>query len=498
MELLRKRTLTLLFAFSVLAFAVMGYHPGAEDDNFYLPAIKARLNPELYHRGAEFFTLQLRTSKFDNWMASFVHFTHIPVDWSVLVWQFLSIFFILLASWSVIEQVFEEASARWAAIAMLGAMFTLPVSGTALYLVDQYLHPRNGATALILGGIALILAGRRLLAVPFLLLAFVLHPLMAAFGISFCCFLVVLTLQPVQVYLLEPPRRLVSQAATPVAAVIPFLWIFSAPSPYWLQALHTRQCFFLYQWEWYEWLGAIGPLVLFWLAARWARKRGNHKLATLLIALLAFGAFQQLIAMVILSPFAPVGLATLEPMRYLHLIYMFLVLLGGAYAGKFLLRASVWRWAAYLLLINLPMFYVQRQLFAATPHIELPGTATGNPWLQAFAWIRTNTPTGAYFALDPGYMTAPGEDFHSFRALSERSAMSDAYKDTATVTKQPELALDWRTQVDAQKGWSHFQLADFERLKSQFGVTWVLVANPAPAGLDCRWHNASLTVCQVP
>ena len=498
MELFRQRTLALLFGFSALAFVVTGYHPGAEDDNFYLPAIKARLNPNLYHRGAEFFTLQLRTSKFDNWIAAFIHLTHIPVGWTELLWQFLATFFILFASWAVIEQVFEEAAARWAAIALLGAMFTLPVSGTALYIVDQYLHPRNLATALILGAIAFILAGRRLLAAPFLLLAFVLHPLMGAFGISFCGFLAVLTLQPIQVYLLEPPRRLVSQTATPVAAVIPFFWIFSRPSPYWLQALRTRQCFFLYQWEWYEWLGAIGPLVIFWLAARWARKRGNQKLATLLIALLAFGIFQQLIAMVILSPLAPAGFATLEPMRYLHLIYMFLVLLGGALAGKYLLRTSVWRWAVFLLIINLPMFFVQRQLFAATPHIEMPGAPSGNPWLQAFAWIRTNTPTDAYFALDPSYMTAPGEDYHSFRGLSERSAMADAYKDTATVTKEPELALEWRTQVDAQAGWSHFQLADFERLKSQFGVTWVLVANPAPAGLDCRWHNASLTVCRIP
>ena len=476
----------------------MGYHPGAEDDNLYLPSIKARLNSDLYHRGAEFFTLQLRTSKFDNWMAAFVRFSHIPVGWSVLLWQFLSTFFILFTAWTVIKQVFEEASARWAAIALFGAMFTLPVSGTALYLVDQYLHPRNLATGLILGAIALTLARKRLLAVPFLLLAFVLHPLMAAFGISFCCFLTVLTLQPVQVYLLEPPRRLVAQTATPVAVAVPFLWVFSAPSPYWLQALRTRQCFFLYQWEWYEWLGAIGPLVLFWLAARWARKRGNQKLATLLIALLAFGVFQQLVAMVILSPFAPAGLATLEPMRYLHLVYIFLVLLGGAFAGNYLLKTSLWRWAVYLLIINLPMFYVQRQLFAATPHIELPGAPTSNPWLQAFAWIRANTPTDAFFALDPGYMTAPGEDYHSFRALAERSALADAYKDTATVTKEPELASEWRTQVDAQSGWSQFQLDDFERLKSQFGVTWVLVASPALSGLDCRWHNASLTVCRVP
>jgi hypothetical protein len=50
----------------------------------------------------------------------------------------------------------------------------------------------------------------------------------------------------------------------------------------------------------------------------------------------------------------------------------------------------------------------------------------------------------------------------------------------------------------AQSGWKNFQLADFERLKAEFGVDWVLVSDPPPAGLDCRWHNGTLAVCAVP
>ncbi|MDE3150134.1 MAG: hypothetical protein KGL37_11760, partial [Acidobacteriota bacterium] len=93
---------------------------------------------------------------------------------------------------------------------------------------------------------------------------------------------------------------------------------------------------------------------------------------------------------------------------------------------------------------------------------------------------------------------APGEDYHSFRALAERSQLADAIKDTAVVTQVPDLAPDWNEQIEAAKGWSHFQLADFERLKSEFGVNWVLVSYPQPVGLACRWHDASLAVCQVP
>jgi len=156
------------------------------------------------------------------------------------------------------------------------------------------------------------------------------------------------------------------------------------------------------------------------------------------------------------------------------------------------------RWAAFLLIANGCMFAWQRAEFAGTQHLELPGRRPGNEWLQAFAWIGENTPTNAYFALDPHYMEAPGEDYHGFRALAERSQLADAVKDAAVVTVVPELGPAWARQVAAQRGWRNFTLADFERLKAQFGVNWTLTAYPAPAGLDCRWHNRTLSACQIP
>jgi len=66
------------------------------------------------------------------------------------------------------------------------------------------------------------------------------------------------------------------------------------------------------------------------------------------------------------------------------------------------------------------------------------------------------------------------------------------------VTQVPELGPAWNRQVEAQQGWKNFRLADFERLKTEFGVDWVLVTNPSPTGLDCRWHNEFLSVCQIP
>jgi hypothetical protein len=493
-----KRNFLLILAFSVLGFGAMGYHPGIEDDGIYLTAVKSELNPALFPHDAAFFKLQMRTSVFDTWMAHFARWTGIPAPWAELLWQSISILMVLWACWSIVRRLFQDAAARWAGVAMVAAMFTLPVAGTALYIMDQHLHPRNPATALILFAVSRILAGKRWQAAPLLGLAFVLHPLMGALGISFCCFLALTLCEPLRMRLRVLRARLLPRGAASLAAIIPFGWVFDPPSHAWLKAQHTRHYLNLYQWAWYEWLGAIGPLLLFWLAAHIARKRGEAMLARFATAILIYGVFQQAVAMFILSPLAPIGLCALEPMRYLHLVYIFMMLIGGAYLGRYVLRARLWRWAIFLAVAYGSMFLAQRQIFAASAHFELPAVTSSNPWLQAFDWIKRNTPEDAYFALDPMYMAAPGEDYHSFRALAERSQLADSVKDTSVVTKVPELGPAWKRQLEAQQGWSSFQLADFERLKAGFGVDWVLVAYPPPVGLACRWHNEVVTVCQIP
>jgi len=500
----------LVLLFSILGFLVMGYHPGAEDDSIYLSAIKAQLNPALYPHDAAFFHLQLRTSVFDTWMARFIQGTGMPVAWAALFWQSISILLFVWACYGIIRMLFKEEAARWAGVAMSVAMFTLPVSGTALYILDQHLHPRNPATALILLGVWRVLAGRRWQAALLLALAFALHPLMGAFGIFFCCVLALTLDDSVHARLCSRRERMRSTSTFTATAFIPFGWIFSPPSREWVNAARTGHIyheFQLYQWDWYEWLGAIAPLVLFWVAARVAAKRGEIRLCRFCCAILIYGVSMQLLSMVILFPGAPIGLSTLEPMRYLQLVYIFLVLIGGVYLGKYLLKTHVWRWTIFLLAANGGMFIAQRQIFASTAHLELPSMASANPWLQAFEWIRLNTPHNAYFAVDPNYMAAPGEDYHGFRALAERSALADIIKDTAVVTKAPELGPEWAREVQAEScelgsrrcpGWARFQLADFERLKAEFGVNWVLVSYPPPTGLACRWHNDVLTVCQIP
>ena len=476
--------------FTALGFLVMGYHPGLEDDGVYLTAVKADLNPALFPQNSDFFSIQLQATLFDGSMAHFVRWTRIPLAWAELGWQFVSLFLILWACNRIAKQVFAERRAQWAAVAMVAAMLTLPVAGTALNIADQHLHPRNLATAFILISVSRILEGKRWHAIPFLMLAFAMHPIMAALGISFCAFLTVALLE-------ESPFRF-RAAQDSLAGAVPLGWMFEPASPTWREAVSTRGYYFLYNWAWYEWLGALAPLFLFWLLSRVAQKHGETKLARFAVAVFAYGVFQQIVAMVILTPNAFERLAPLQPMRYLQLVYIFMALAAGGLIGRFLIKTRVWRWAVYLLVLNGSMFLVQWELIDDGAHLELPNQVSSNPWLQAFTWIRMNTPTDAYFALDPNYLSSPREDFHSFRALAERSQLSDADKDAAVVTQVPSLGPVWHEQQMAQAGWPQFQLGDFERLKTQFGVDWVVVDYPQPAGLACQWHNHALTVCRIP
>ncbi len=488
MKKLLSRNLFPVLAFSLSAFAVMGYHPGYEDDGVYLAAVQRDLNPALYPHGSEFFGLQLQATVFDKWVAAFVRLTHIPVPYTELLWQCACVLLIVFACWRIACALFAEERARWAGVAMVSAMLTLPVAGAAIYLADQSLHPRNVAAAFILLAVWRVLAGRRWQAIPLLALAFLFHPIMGAFGVSFCFILSMV---------LCPPAWLHSFGSAPLA-LAPLGWIFAPPNPLWRKALDTRTYYYLYKWTWYEWLGALAPLVLFWLLWRFARRSGETVLARFALAVLLYGVFQQLVAFVMLTPPQFIRLTPLQPMRYLQLVYYFMALIAGALLGRRVLRARVWRWAVYLAVIDGAMLAAQVYQFPSCPHFEMPWTSPANPWLQAFAWIRHNTPIDAYFAAGPYYLAAPGEDYHGFRALAERSQLADAIKDAAVVTQVPELAVEWNREVEAQAGWRRFKLQDFERLRREFGVDWVLVAYPPPAGLDCRWHNSPLTVCRVP
>ena len=368
----------LVLLLTVLGFAVMGYHPGLEDDGVYLSAVKADLNLSLYPHDSDFFRLQLQATVFDRWMAGFIRVTRIPVPWAELLWQFLSLYLVLWAAYRIGQRLFPERRSQWAGVAFLAAMFTLPVAGTALNVADQHLHPRIVATAFILFAVDRVLARRIWPAACLLVLALAMHPIMAAFGISFCFFLAITITDRLGSWLGSV------RGTSLVAAAAPMRWVFEPPTPIWRRALESRRYDFLYRWTWYEWLGALGPLVLFWLLRRYALGRGETPLARFALGLLLYAMFQQAVAMILLAPAALVRITPLQPMRYLHLVYVFLALAGGGLLGRHVLGGRLWRWALFLVAVNGGMFVAQRLMFPASDHLELPGRALGQPLAAGF------------------------------------------------------------------------------------------------------------------
>jgi hypothetical protein len=274
--------------------------------------------------------------------------------------------------------------------------------------------------------------------------------------------------------------------AQPSAAALLLLPSLAPVSGVYRGILDTSHAYFLVtRWQWYEWLGIFGPLAILWAIARY-----YPNLRPLCRALIAFGLLSFAAALLLCIPrFA--GLAELQPLRSLHLIFILLFVFLGGILAESVLKSHAWRWVVLFLPICAGMFYAQRQLFPATSHLEFPWTAPSNPWAQAFDWVRHNTPADAVFALDPNYMNLPNEDEHGFRELAERSSLANVH-DKGAVSMFPALASDWSAQYQSQQPWP----PDFHRLRQTYNVTWVVLQNPAPP-LVCPYRNPAVAVCQV-
>jgi hypothetical protein len=485
-----RKQIALLLLITIGAMLVHGYHPAAEDGELYLPGIKKNLNPALYRFNDQFFMSHAHMTLFDELVAASVRLTHLPFDDVIFFWHFACIFLFLLGSWRVARICFNQERAAWGGVALVAALLTIPVAGTALYIMDQYLSPRDISTAGIMLVLAEALRGRWLWVLLGILAIAFIHPLMAVFGTALLACLCLAR------------RRSTASAVSAEEAMIAAAWLlplalFLAPiSNVYGQLLHTNYAYFLVlDWRWYEWLGIIGPLLLLWALASYDSGWDLPNITILCWALIAFELSFFAAALLLCIPrLAPLALA--QPMRCLHLVFILLFLLLGGVLAESLLKSHVWRWALLLAPLCLGMFLVQRRLFPATEHLELPGRTPQNAWVQAFAWVRDHTPQDAIFALNPNYMNLPGEDEHGFRAVAERSALASVH-DAGSVIMFPALASRWEPQIQAQHGWRDFQPSDFRRLRREYGVTWIVLERRTVAGLNCPYENGVVMVCRV-
>lgn len=464
-----------------------GYHPLADDGAIYVSGIKKLLQPGLYRTDGVFVTSHMRFSVFSHLFAGAVQYSHATLPVVLFISHLASIFLFLLGCSAVAEKLFLSAASRWGAVLLAAACFTLPVAGTALFLMDPYVTARSFSTPLSLFALAATLAESWWMAALWIVLAGLLHPLMAAFTGLFLIAVI-----------LASRRMWRSLAASCAAAFLLSAGIFlsrrgAMAAPAYREAVLSRTYFFLSRWEWYEYLGIVLPLILLLIAA-W-RLRGRGPVGSLCIAATAYGGCALLVALCFVHSGGSFLLARLQPLRAFHILYAVGVLLLGGFAG-WLTRRRVWA-AGLLYTVSLcAMAAGQRLTYRSSQPVEWPGSSPRNPWQQAFLWIRANTPPDAIFAVDSAYIEAPGEDAQSFRANSERSVLADWYKDGGVAAMFPEAQEPWLRQMRATAGLNQATDAEREARTRPFGVSWILLPAQARTDLTCPYVNQAVRVCR--
>jgi len=145
------------------------------------------------------------------------------------------------------------------------------------------------------------------------------------------------------------------------------------------------------------------------------------------------------------------------------------------------------------------MFVVSRQTYPNSAQVEFPSTTSSNPWVNTLLWVRQNTPPDAVFAVDSRYFEDPVADVHGFRAVAERSALADYFKDGGVVSLFPGLADEWKSMSNATYGLNHFSPAQFQSLREEYPeVSWTVIRGSAPAGMSCPYQQQGYAVCRLP
>lgn len=472
-----------------------------------MAGIKHVLDPSLYPHASEFAVTHPRFSYFADTVAALVRLSHLSLGLVLLLLHLASIWATLFAAWHLAARCYAGREARVGAVTLLAVWLTLPIAGTSIFLMDPYVTARSLSTPcglLALVGLEAFLSSQEpgrtrrwqglVLCCGSLAVAAVMHLLMAAYALGF---VLVLGSQ------LSEKRAVRRWGAIglPLLAVA-MAWGIQVRSPgesaAYLQVQMTRSYWFLSDWAWYEQIGLAAPLTILATVACKRRWWDETKIALARTAVVC-----SLTAVVVALLFARAGAAThtvawLQPLRIFQITYILMILGLGAALGERLLKRSVLRWAVVFCSLGGIMLFAGRQTFPASTHLELPKVPASNAWERAFVWIRYNTPKEAFFALDPNYITKPGEDAKSFRAIAERSVLPDYSKDGGEAANSPRLASAWVKAQAAQTRLS--EKTDTQRLTAlrPLGVDWVVLERSALTGFACDYANEAVKVCHLP
>ena len=505
--------LSVTAALTLFAVFIHGYHPFADDGGVYLVGVKRLLHPELYPYWSDFVTVHLKFSLFAPAVAMLVHLSHLGLATVVFLIYAASIWLTLFAGWQIAARCTQSREGCIGAVTLLAMTLTIPVAGTSLALMDPYVTARSISTPfglLALVG-ALDIAGQLRQRMPVswnsvalceagLLIAASVHPLMAAYSLG-CLLLLVCVSLPGKTWRVASTSVLCCFAVGLAAFVER---ISPSPSAGYVEVARTRTYWFLATWHWYELIGLIGPLiVLGWVASRETESGFCPRQALAQMSMAACSSavlVAMLFARLSSSSFV---IAELQPLRIYQTVYAVMLLLIGVVVGESILKRSAgqWvgaaQWAILMAAVGAGMGLVQMLDFPDSAHLQKPGSANTNEWVQGFEWVRDNTPGDSRFALDANYINSAGEDSQNFRAIAERSALPDYAKDGGLASIDPELTAEWIKAQPLQDGLDNaVDASKRARLRAE-GIDWIIVEPATPTALECPFVNRALKVCRV-
>jgi hypothetical protein len=500
--MLALRDVLSLLVLTLVVLLVHGYHPFADDAGIYVTGIRKLADPTLYQPDAALALANAHLSVFPHFCAAIIRLTYVSLTDLLFAIYLLTILAFLFSCHALARRIFASAAAQWSAVALAAACFTLPAAGTALLVMDPYVTSRSFSTPLGLFALAAIIDRRALQAAFLLLLAALMHPLMAVYAAAFVFLFALVDRGHTRLVLI------VSSVGPLAAAGLYLSTLHSPASVAYRQAILMPVHSYLFPTRWirHDYLGLMAPAIFFaTVALRFGLRTVAGRLST---TALLVAVSSSLSAFLFIHPAGPYLLARLQPMRIFQMVYAVAILLVGGFIGNFAScqvksetrppKRSGARLAVFAVpaVIAVIMFLVQRDAYVYSDHIEWPGTALRNPWQQAFRWIRAHTPPNAVFAANPELSSLDGEDSHSFRAMTARSLLAEE-KDSGLVVVFPYLASQWARERNAQEGLD--QLSDAQRLArlQPLGATWLLLSASSVTSLPCPYRNAVAKVCQL-
>lgn len=492
----KRKTLLLLAVVSLVAAALLGYHPYAEDGGIYASALALRLNPSLFPAFRAFARAHTGKSLFIPVVAEIVQRSHLSQEVVLLVLYLLSIAAAVAAAYRMACVLLPERKQQLCSTLLFALAMGMPVGGTSLYVADPYLTSRSFSTPLILLGLAALLRRTYGSAVACGAISFAVHPLMTLWALLPAAFLL----------LCQKSARRMRDFILLALVVVGVMAVIQIVAPVDSTALRaaslSRGYWFPSQWQWYEWIGLVAPvLMLLAVADLFGKNKTMSSAAQTMAAAMAASMVTVTIGALLLIHTSNTAflLARLQPLRLLHLVsVVFVLMLGGWLAAS---DGRAWR-RGVLCLFALGavggMLFLQRETYPHSSHWENPRERNGNGYEETALWLRQNTPVDALIAVDAHYTTAHGEDAQMVRAIAQRSTIPDAAKDGGIASVMPELADTWWAGSQVQEGLA--ALPDAQRLQRlhPYGATWILLPADAETAFPCPYRNTNAKVCRLP